>query len=293
MTLIAADGMESGTISDVSDRLAAARCVPGEISWLEPDKAVDIAFDGPLDAAREALAPLETQFDIVVQLASARRKKLLVSDMDSTMISVECIDELADYAGLKPQIAAITERAMAGELDFADALKERVALLGGLDEAVIEQCLAERVKPMAGAETLIRTMTAHHVECILVSGGFTAFAKPVAEMIGFSEMHANLLEIDSGKLTGRLLGAIVDADAKRAVLNDAAKRLGIGLEQTLAVGDGANDMPMICAAVAAGGLGVGYHPRPKLAAAANFSIRFNDLTALLYAQGISRSEWHR
>lgn len=278
-------------ISEACDRLVAAGCAPAEIEWLEPGQAVDIGFDGNVGGARTALAELEDRYDIAVQSSEHRRKMLLVSDMDSTMITVECIDELADYAGIKPEIAAITERAMAGELDFAAALKARVALLAGLDESVIAQCLAERVRPMAGAETLIRTMSAWGAHSVLVSGGFASFAGPVAGQIGLAEVHANVLEIRDGKLTGALLGDIVDAAAKRVVLEIAVATKGIAMDQALAVGDGANDLPMIAAAVAGNGLGAGYHPRPKLAVAANFSVRHSDLTALLYAQGVRRSEW--
>ena len=216
---------------------------------------------------------------------------VLVSDMDSTIITVECIDELADYAGIKTEIAAITEQAMAGELDFAEALKARVALLAGLNEDVIAQCLAERVRAMAGAETLVHTMSGWGAHTVLVSGGFTSFAGPVAKMIGLSEVHANVLEIIDGRLTGRLIGDIVDALGKRSVLVAAAQASGLDLDHVLAVGDGANDLPMIAAAVEGQGLGVAYHPRPMLAAAANFSVRYGDLTALLYAQGVKRADW--
>jgi phosphoserine phosphatase len=218
---------------------------------------------------------------------------LLVSDMDSTMITVECIDELADFAGIKPQIAAITERAMAGELDFAEALKARVALLAGLDENMIAQCLHERVRPMPGAEILVRTMTGWGAHAVLVSGGFTSFTGPVAALLGFTEVHANVLEIKDGCLTGVLKGDIVDAAVKKAVLHSAAVSQGIPLEAAIALGDGANDLPMIAAAVAADGLGIGYHPRPQLSKAANFSVRHSDLTALLFAQGVAPSEWLR
>ena len=290
-TLIAADRAQSGVISDACDRLAEAGCAPAEIEWLDAGKAVDIGFDGSISAARNALRPLETEYDIAVQPSEGRRKMLLVSDMDSTMITVECIDELADYAGIKPEIAAITERAMAGELDFAEALKARVALLAGLGEDVIAQCLSERVQPMAGAETLVRTMTTWGAHGVLVSGGFTSFTDPVADIIGLAEVHANVLEIKDGKLTGSLVGKIVDAEAKKSVLEAAALSKGLRLDQALAVGDGANDLPMIAAAVADGGLGVAYHPRPLLAAAATFSVRHGDLTALLYAQGIFSADW--
>ena len=290
-TLIAADELTSGLISDAGDRLAAAGCVPAEIEWIEPGKAVDIGFEGSIADARLALKPMETSADIAVQSADNRRKMLLVSDMDSTMITVECIDELADYAGIKPEIAAITERAMAGELDFADALKARVALLAGLHEDVIAQCLAERVHPMAGAETLVRTMVDWGAHSVLVSGGFSSFTGPVAKMIGLTEVHANDLEIVDGRLTGQLIGDIVDTERKRSVLAAAAQVRGLDMRQVLAVGDGANDLPMIAAAVEGRGLGVAFHPRPVLAAAASFSVRHGDLTALLYAQGVRRTEW--
>lgn len=290
-TLIAAGTFESGIISDACDRLANANCAPAEIEWIEPGKAVDIGFQGSIADARGALASLESMAEIVVQSSECRRKMLLVSDMDSTMITVECIDELADYAGIKPEIAAITERAMAGELDFVEALKARVALLAGLGEDVITQCLAERVRPMAGAQILVRTMEAWGAHNVLVSGGFTSFTGPVAAMLGFAEVHANVLEIVDGTLTGALAGDIVDASTKKAVLASAVKARGLIMAEALAVGDGANDLPMIAAAVAGSGLGVGFHPRPKLAEAANFSVRHNDLTALLFAQGVKRSEW--
>ena len=292
-TLIAADTLEGGIISEVNDRLAAVGCVPGAVRWLSDGKAVDIAFDGSIGSARAALRVLEDRCDIVVQGEHNRRKMLLVSDMDSTMITVECIDELADFAGIKPQIAAITERAMAGELDFAEALKARVALLAGLDENMIAQCLHERVRPMPGAEILVRTMTGWGAHAVLVSGGFTSFTGPVAALLGFTEVHANVLEIKDGCLTGVLKGDIVDAAVKKAVLHSAAVSKGIPLEAAIALGDGANDLPMIAAAVAADGLGIGYHPRQQLSKAANFSVRHSDLTALLFAQGVAPSEWLR
>ena len=290
-TLIAADSLESGMFSEAKDRLAHAGCIPGAVDWLAEAKAIDISFEGNLSHARAALAGLEDRFDIAVHHGGHRRKRILVSDMDSTMITVECIDELADYAGIKPEIAAITERAMAGELDFAEALKARVALLAGLDENVVAQCLRERVRPMPGAEILVRTMTGWGAHAVLVSGGFTSFTGPVATMLGFAEVHANVLEIKDGRLTGTLATNIVDASTKRAVLLSAAETRGIDLCSAIAVGDGANDLPMIAAAVSGNGLGVGYHPRPQLAQAANFSVRHNDLTALLFAQGVKPDEW--
>lgn len=291
LTLIAADLAESGIISEACDRLTSAACRPGAVEWLKAGKAVDIAFEGDIAAARAAMSALEDRFDIVVQDARDRRKMILVSDMDSTMITVECIDELADFAGIKPQIAAITDRAMAGELDFAEALKARVALLAGLDEALVQRCLEERVRPMPGAEVLVRTMTRWGAHTVLVSGGFTSFTGPVAAMLGFAEVHANVLEIENGMLTGGLAADIVDAATKRSVLASVAAQRGLSLRTALAVGDGANDLPMIAAAVAEGGLGAAYHPRPLLAAASNFAIRHNDLTALLFAQGVGEADW--
>lgn len=291
LTLIAADLAESGIISEACDRLTSAGCTPGTVDWLKADKAVDILFDGDITAARAVMSGLEDRFDIVVQDARDRRKMILVSDMDSTMITVECIDELADFAGIKPQIAAITDRAMAGELDFAEALKARVSLLAGLEEALVQRCLEERVRPMPGAEVLVRTMTHWGAHAVLVSGGFTSFTGPVAQMLGFAEVHANVLEIENGVLTGGLAADIVDAATKRSVLESVVAQRRLSLRSALAVGDGANDLPMIAAAVSGEGLGAAYHPRPMLAEASNFAIRHNDLTALLFAQGVRDVEW--
>jgi phosphoserine phosphatase len=290
-TLIASERLESGIISDACDRLGQAGLDVAEVEWIDTGIAADLGFTGDVETARTALAPLHDQCDIAVQSGEARRKMLLVSDMDSTMITVECIDELADYAGIKPQIAAITERAMQGELDFAAALKERVALLAGLDERIIATCLAERVLPMAGAEALVKTMAGWGAHTILVSGGFTALAGPVAKIIGFAEFHANVLGVKEDKLTGSVDGDIVDAATKKRVLEGAASEHGIASAAILAAGDGANDLLMIEAAMAGGGLGAAYHAKPVVAAAANFAIRHGDLTALLYAQGVKRADW--
>ncbi len=225
--------------------------------------------------------------DVVIQPIEGREKRLLVADMDSTMIQCECIDELADYAGLKPQIAAITEAAMRGELDFEAALDARVALLAGLDAAVIDRCLAERVRLMPGARTLVRTMRARGARCVLVSGGFTRFAEPVAREIGFDRAIANELLIADDRLTGEVAKPIVGAETKLATLRAEAVALGIDAAATLAVGDGANDLPMIRAA----GLGVAFRAKPVVAAAAAARVEHGDLTALLWAQGIARRDW--
>jgi phosphoserine phosphatase len=290
-TIIAPENLDEGIISSAVNQLAQAGCITDNAIWLEPSKAIDIPFQGDITAARSALSMFESSVDIAVQTRDNRKKMLIVSDMDSTMITVECIDELADYAGIKAQIAEITERAMQGELDFSEALRARVALLAGLDYAMIETCLSERVRPMPGAETLIKTMAQWGAHTVLVSGGFTHFAGPVAQTIGFAEAKANVLGVLNGKLTGTVEGAIVDAEAKRKLLLDTAAFRKIPAEQILSVGDGANDIPMIEAAIAGGGLGVSYHAKPKAEAAANFAIRHNDLTALLYAQGITRANW--
>ncbi len=266
-----------------------AGCEPAEINWLEPGKAADIGFSGQITAAKNALAPMQVTNDICIQHSDNRKKMLIISDMDSTMITVECIDELADYAGIKPQIAEITERAMQGELDFSSALRARVKLLAGLDEAVIARCLNECVRAMPGAEILVRTMAAWGAHTVLISGGFTHFAAPVAKLIGFAEAFANQLDIADGALTGKVSGQIVDAMVKRAQLEASALEHGLNYAQVLAVGDGANDIPMIEAA----GLGVSYHAKPKAEAAADFAIRHNDLTAILYAQGVRKQDWVR
>jgi len=224
---------------------------------------------------------------VVVQPRDGRRKMLLVADMDSTMITVECIDELADYAGLKPKIAAITEAAMRGELDFEAALDARVALLKGLDAAVIDTCRAERVQLMPGARALVRTMRAWGASAVLVSGGFTRFAEPVAAEIGFDRAIANVLEIDGATLSGTVARPIVGAATKRETLLETRAALGLADAATLAVGDGANDLAMIEIA----GLGVAYHAKPIVAAAAAARIEHGDLTALLWAQGVPRAEW--
>ncbi len=257
-----------------------------EIAWLERGSACDLAVQGGIDGVRRALSGLGS-VDAVVQRGDGREKRLLVADMDSTMITVECIDELADFAGLKPQVAAVTEAAMRGELDFAAALDARVALLAGLDEVTIDRCREERVRPTPGARELVRTMRARGAYCLLVSGGFTRFAEPVADLIGFDRAMANVLIVEDGKLTGAVRRPIVGAEAKREALLAAAAELGIGLEAALAVGDGANDLPMVTSA----GLGVAYRAKPVLAEAADARIEHNDLTALLYAQGIPRGVW--
>lgn len=250
-------------------------------------QAVTLTFEGfPLSAARIALARFETEADVIVVDRAAPRPRLLVADMDSTMVACECLDELADYAGLKAEVAAITERAMQGQLDFAASLTERVALLAGLPVADIDLCLAARVRPNPGARALIATAKAHGIRTVLVTGGFTAFAEPVAAMLGFDRVVANRFEVADGRLTGCVVPPIVDAATKRGVLLAEAEPLG-GAQVTVAVGDGANDIPMLQAA----GLGVAYHAKPKANAAAAVRIAHGDLTTLLYAFHIHHANW--
>ena len=270
-----------------ADRLAAAGCAPGLAVWIDEGRAADIGFARDPDAARSALAGSVPGVDIVVQPAANRAKRLMVADMDSTMITVECIDELADYAGIKPQVAAVTEAAMRGELDFAAALDARVALLRGLPERVIDQCLAERVRIMPGAMALVRTMKARGCRTVLVSGGFTRFAQPVGDRLGFDRVIANTLLVEKGVLTGSVEKPIVDSATKARTVDEERTASRLDAAATLAVGDGANDLAMIAQA----GLGVAYRAKPVVAAAAGARIDHGDLSALLYAQGIAKADW--
>ena len=269
------------------DRLRDAGCAPGASGWIDEGDAADLIFGMAPDAARTALEGAFGKTDVVVQSSLTRTKALLIADMDSTMITVECIDELADYAGIKPQIAEITERAMRGELDFDAALDARVALLEGLAESDIERCLAERVRIMPGAKALVRTMRARGAATVLVSGGFTRFAEPVAREIGFDRAIANVLKVERGVLTGAVEKPIVGSQTKLTTLRAAIADGQLVEGQSLAVGDGANDLAMIEAA----GLGVAYHAKPIVAAAAAARIDHGDLTTLLYAQGLPRAAW--
>ena len=248
------------------------------------------AFDLPV-AECEALAEANRRaddlpLDINLVPAGARAKTLLVADMDSTIINVECLDELADMAGLKSRIAAITERAMRGELEFEGALRERVGMLKGLKLDALERTWLERVRLNAGAKSLIATMRAHGAHTMLVSGGFGYFTRRVAEACGFHAERGNTLLDDGERLTGEVGTPILGRAAKLEALEEAVARLGIAFADSLAVGDGANDLAMIQKA----GLGVAYHAKPVVAAAAGAAINHNDLTALLYLQGYSDNE---
>jgi phosphoserine phosphatase len=260
---------------------AAARAAGGAPRRLAPG-AVEVGIARPLPEGF-ALPGI----DLNAVPAEGRRKRMLIADMDSTIIAVECIDELADFAGLKPQVAAITEAAMKGELDFEAALIARVALLKGLPASVLDRCYAERVRLNPGARTLVRTMAAQGAATALVSGGFSFFSERVAEAAGFARHRANRLDAKDGVLTGEVARPILGRAAKLAALREIAAEAGIEPEAVLAVGDGANDADMVEAA----GLGVAYHARPALDAVADARLRHSDLTALLALQGIPDSEW--
>jgi len=257
--------------------------------WLDEGVAADLLFTAPLDAVRAALeeALAGEPVDVIVQPAAHREKRLLVGDMDSTLIGQEGLDELAARAGFGDQVARITERAMRGEIAFEPALRERVALLAGLSESVIIEVLRDRITLNPGARTLARTMRARGAYVAIVSGGFRQFTRAVRERIGADEDRANELAIRNGKLTGEVIEPILGHDAKLGALKEIAAARGLMLVETLAVGDGANDLAMLKAA----GLGVAYRAKPKVAAGADARIDHSDLTALLYAQGISRKEF--
>jgi phosphoserine phosphatase len=278
-TLVAKDMLSVGDINAALDRLMAAGCGGLTSRWLEEGKAADLRFTGSAVDARVALEGQLGAIDVIVQVESHRNRKLLVADMDSTMITVECIDELADYAGIKPQIAEVTERAMRGELDFEEALRSRVALLAGLSEDVVAQCLAERVKLMPGGKQLVDTVHANGGMAVLVSGGFTHFAEPVGRMLGFDRVIANRLGFTNGVLNGTVEGEIVGAETKKATLLGVLAEKGWGINDSLAVGDGANDIPMIETA----GLGVAYHAKPKAQAAADAAVLWGDLGVVAVA----------
>ncbi|HKL44672.1 MAG TPA: phosphoserine phosphatase SerB [Roseovarius sp.] len=260
----------------------------GDAQWLSPDEAAEFAL-AVIPANRwEVWADLqEQQVDLVVQPAKGRRKSMLLADMDSTMIEQECIDELAEVAGVGAHVKDITARAMNGELDFEGALIERVALLKGLDAGVIDEVLATRISYMPGGKTLVGTMKANGAHCVLVSGGFTAFTARVAADLGFDENHANRLVIESGRLSGDVARPILGREAKIGALRDITARRGIGHDDVIAVGDGANDLGMLGLA----GTGVALHAKPSVAAQCDIRINHGDLTALLYLQGHARNSF--
>ncbi len=249
--------------------------------------AAEVRRLGPEAAEMTLAAPASVEIpgvDVNLVPAEGREKRLLVADMDSTIITCECIDEIAAAAGVKDQIATVTERAMAGEIDFETALADRVALLSGLAEGALGEVYDRAVRLSPGAATLVRTMAARGAHTALVSGGFTFFTERVAAAAGFSEHRANTLLAEGGALTGRVADPVLGRAAKREILAELTDRLGIGPSEVVAVGDGANDIAMIETA----GLGVGYRPKPALAAVADAVLIHSPLTALLHLQGIPR-----
>jgi phosphoserine phosphatase len=283
-TLVARDldGLQIALPAALEAVVSAGRPVSDAV--ILGDGAADIFVEGEevgrlRDHARRVLE--RQPVDFCVQPAEGRRKRLLIADMDSTIIGCECLDELADFAGLKNEIAAITSRAMAGEIAFEGALRERVARLKGLGMDALDKTYEERVRLNPGARTLVRTMSAHGARCVLVSGGFDFFTSKVAEAAGFAANRANRLLHDGARLTGDVAEPILGRAAKLQALNEEAAAFGVGLAETLAVGDGANDLAMIEAA----GLGVAYRAKPMVAAAADAAVDHTDLTALLYFQG--------
>ena len=256
--------------------------------WLAKNKAADIAISQMPNMAllahlREGLD--EDKIDLFISTEENRRKKLLLADMDSTIVAEETLDELAAFAGLKDQVAEITAKAMNGELDFHGAVKERVGLLKGLATSALQECLnATQINP--GAKTLVETMKGGGATCVLVSGGFTVFTGPIAEQVGFHHHHGNQLGIDGDTLTGEVIEPILDKFAKVEFLDQYCGDLGLSAADCMTIGDGANDLPMLKKA----GLGVGYYAKPSVAAELTNTIRFGDLSAALYAQGYGEDE---
>lgn len=260
--------------------------------WLDKGRACEFPVastpdKSQIDEWREKLDGYRT--DVFCVSARTRRKKLLLSDMDATIVEGETLDELAERAGFGPEIAAITQAAMRGELDFAQALTARVAKLAGQPETLIAETM-KGMKLSNGAEDLVRTMRGNGAECVLVSGGFSIFTRHIANLCGFSNHHGNELGLHNNKLTGDIIPPILDKDAKRAFLHSYAQEMGIDLSETITIGDGANDLPMLRAAQDAGGLGIGYHPKPLLRAELMNCIIHSDLRSVLYMQGFAAHE---
>ncbi len=292
-TLIAAPAispLSDGDLAVAGDALTGKGAEMLGSIWLSDHEAADLYFTGLDNAAAQkilALAFEGRQIDFLCQPAEGRKKAMLIADMDSTIIEIECIDELADLVGLKDKVAAITEAAMRGDIDFEAALKERVALLAGLEEARLHDLYDQRLTMTAGAAELVATMNAAGALTCLVSGGFTWFTSRVAAGLGFAETRANRLVINGGKLTGKVGEPVLGAEAKLASLKEFRAVENLSREGVLAVGDGANDIAMLQEA----GLGVAFHAKPQTRAAAGAAIDYADLTALLYMQGYTRAEF--
>lgn len=279
VTLIAPDDTPlEGELLDA----AIAALAPKQWKWLRRRKAIDCLFTGaPADVQLNAVRELG-DLDMFFQSTEGREKKLLICDMDSTIIQQECVDELADMLGKKAEVAAITEKAMNGELDFKDSLRERVSLLEGLPESELQRCYEERVTLSPGAKKLVQGMRQSGAHTLLVSGGFVFFTGRVGKDAGFQEHYANKLEVVGGKLTGRVLDPILDKDAKEMILTKKMQQLGLEPHQVIAVGDGANDLPMLEKA----GLGVAYKAKPVVQEAAKYRLNHNSLDVLLWVAGL-------
>lgn len=259
--------------------------------WVEKSVAYDIVIgDSPNETIHEQLQHEATdhwRVDVMVQPLEARKKKLLISDMDSTIIAQECIDELGDLVGKKAEISEITERAMRGELDFEAALRARVAMLKGLKETELQRTLETRITLSKGAKILVKTMAAHGAHTALVSGGFTFFTRAIAAQAGFHTHAGNVLGIKDGMLTGTVESPVLDKHSKLAMLQKLCEEKDIAPQYSMALGDGANDLPMLLAA----GLGVAYRAKPAVCEAARAQLNYCDLSYLLYAQGIEKAQW--
>ncbi len=283
-------GLDDDFAAWLRAKLAASEADPGKVRWLARGEALEIPFAGRDIGSIEGEIRVHAQklaIDIALVPDRHRRKSLLIADMDSTIIRQECIDEIAEFAGARAKISEITERAMRGELAFEDAMRERVSMLAGLGEDALQNTFDERIDLTPGARTLTATMKANGGFCALISGGFDFFTQRVAARAGFDRDEANKLEVKDGKLTGRVIEPILGRDAKLAALKRYASDRNLTTEQTLAVGDGANDLAMIDAA----GLGVAFHAKPVVADKADARIDHGDLTALLYLQGYTRDEF--
>jgi len=280
-TIIAPKGQKNLTVERVEEFRQQLGAASAEF-WLQPDVACDIYHDLPhvgLDS--------DMDFDFISQPTAHRRKRLLLADMDSTLIEQECIDELAAYAGIKDEIAGITERAMNGEMDFESALNARVALLKGVPESALAEVFEQRITLMPGGKTLAATMKAHHAYLVIVSGGFDFFTSRVRAALGFHADRCNHLEVEDGLLSGHVKEPIFGQDAKLESLVEIASEHALAREDVLAIGDGANDIPMLKAA----GLGVACHAKPYVREQIEAQLNHNDLSALLFMQGYVREEW--
>ena len=293
LTLVGAGADLPPLATNVHSALTKQGCSPSPIDWLNPDSACDIAFDtspeDPESVHAEAIirSRLDTApVDLIVQPAAGRRKRLLVADMDSTIVIGETLDELATLAGIGDQVVPITRRAMNGEIGFEEALRERVGLLRGKPAGLLDETLAG-ITLMPGAQTLVRTMAAHGAATVLVTGGFHIFADVIAARCGFGTVEANTLDVAAGMLAGTVSGPIVGKERKRAALLEHAGQRGLALSDALTVGDGANDLPMLHAA----GLGVAYHAKPTVRAQVGTRVDHGDLTALLYFQGYRHTDF--